>query len=71
MEKVSTLLGHESLDTTRIYTQPSEADLQAATEKVAWQEEYASGETRIELGNLIPGGGCFGRGCCGRRGHPG
>jgi hypothetical protein len=31
-------LSHESLDTTRIYTQPSKADLQAATEKVAWQE---------------------------------
>jgi integrase/recombinase XerC len=39
LEKVATLLGHESLDTTRIYTQPSEADLQAATEKVAWQEK--------------------------------
>ena len=39
LEKVATLLGHESLETTRIYTQPSEADLQAATEKVAWQEK--------------------------------
>lgn len=39
LEKVATLLGHESLDTTRIYTQPSEADLQAATEKVAWRQE--------------------------------
>ena len=38
LEKVATLLGHESLETTRIYTQPSEADLQAATEKVAWQD---------------------------------
>jgi site-specific recombinase XerD len=39
LEKVATLLGHESLDTTRIYTQPSKADLQAATEKVAWQDD--------------------------------
>lgn len=38
LEKVATLLGHERLETTRIYTQPSEADLQAATEKVAWQD---------------------------------
>jgi integrase/recombinase XerC len=39
LEKVATLLGHESLETTRIYTQPSEADLQAVTEKVAWQDQ--------------------------------
>jgi site-specific recombinase XerD len=39
LEKVATLLGHESLETTRIYTQPSQADLQAATERVVWQEE--------------------------------
>jgi integrase/recombinase XerC len=38
LEKVATLLGHESLETTRLYTQPSKADLQAATDKVAWQE---------------------------------
>jgi site-specific recombinase XerD len=38
LEKVATLLGHESLETTRLYTQPSKADLQAATEKVAWKE---------------------------------
>lgn len=36
LEKVATLLGHASLDTTRLYTQPSEADLQAATEQVSW-----------------------------------
>jgi integrase/recombinase XerC len=39
LERVASLLGHESLETTRIYTQPSEADLQAATEKVAWKEK--------------------------------
>ena len=38
LEKVATLLGHASLDTTRIYTQPSATDLQPATEKVTWQE---------------------------------
>jgi len=27
LEKVATLLGHESLETTRLYTQPSKADL--------------------------------------------
>jgi integrase/recombinase XerC len=35
LEKVAKLLGHESLETTKIYTLPSEADLQAATERVA------------------------------------
>jgi integrase/recombinase XerC len=38
LEKVATLLGHESLETTRVYVTPSQADLQAATEKVAWQD---------------------------------
>ena len=48
LEKVATLLGHESLETTRVYqrswdlmvtdTTPSEADLQAATEKVTWED---------------------------------
>ena len=39
LEKVATLLGHENLETTRIYTRPSEADLQAATERVSWEED--------------------------------
>ncbi len=38
LEKVATLLGHDSLETTRLYTTPSEADLQAATEKISWGE---------------------------------
>jgi integrase/recombinase XerC len=38
LEKVATLLGHESLETTRVYITPSQADLQAATEKVAWRD---------------------------------
>jgi len=37
LEKVATLLGHDNLETTRLYTTPSEADLQAATEQVAWE----------------------------------
>jgi len=37
LEKVATLLGHESLDTTRLYTIPSKADLQEATERVTWE----------------------------------
>ena len=28
LDQVATLLGHESLDTTRIHTQPSERDLE-------------------------------------------
>ena len=38
LEKVAALLGHESLETTRLYTIPSEADLQEATERVAWED---------------------------------
>jgi site-specific recombinase XerD len=32
LEKVAMLLGHSNLNTTRIYTIPGEADLQAAVE---------------------------------------
>jgi site-specific recombinase XerD len=35
VDQVATLLGHESLDTTRIYTQPSERDLEAAVRRAA------------------------------------
>lgn len=38
LDQVATLLGHESLDTTRIYTQPSERDLERAV-------RIAAGET--------------------------
>ncbi len=38
LEKVATLLGHTNLNTTRIYITPSQADLQQATEKVAWED---------------------------------
>jgi integrase/recombinase XerC len=35
LDQVATLLGHESLDTTRIYTQPSERDLERAIRRAA------------------------------------
>lgn len=35
LEKVASLLGHSSLDTTRIYTTPGERDLEAAVERLA------------------------------------
>ena len=38
LEKIATLLGHANLNTTRIYITPSQADLQQATEKVAWED---------------------------------
>jgi aminoglycoside phosphotransferase (APT) family kinase protein len=34
-DQVATLLGHESLDTTRIYTQPSERDLERAVRRAS------------------------------------
>lgn len=37
LDQVAMLAGHESLDVTKIYTAPSEKDLQAAVEKVAWE----------------------------------
>lgn len=35
LEKVATLLGHESLDTTRLYVTPGERDLEEAVERLA------------------------------------
>ena len=35
IDRVASLLGHESVDTTRIYTTPSEQDLQREVEKIA------------------------------------
>ncbi|HET6446873.1 MAG TPA: tyrosine-type recombinase/integrase [candidate division Zixibacteria bacterium] len=35
LDQVAVLLGHESLDTTRIYTQPSERDLERAVQRAA------------------------------------
>ena len=38
LEVVADLLGHENLETTRIYTTPSAADRQRVVEKVSWEE---------------------------------
>lgn len=38
LERVAALMGHENLDTTRLYTMPSEADLQAAVERTNWSD---------------------------------
>lgn len=38
IEKVAMILGHESLETTRLYTMPSEGDLQAAVEATCWED---------------------------------
>ena len=35
LDQVATLLGHESLDTTRIYTKPSQQDLERAVRRAA------------------------------------
>ncbi|MBN2392068.1 MAG: tyrosine-type recombinase/integrase [Anaerolineae bacterium] len=37
IEKVSKILGHSKLETTLIYTQPSDADLLRAVEKTVWE----------------------------------
>jgi len=39
LDRVAMLLGHDSLDTTAMYTTPSQADLATAVEEVAWTEE--------------------------------
>lgn len=38
IEKVAMILGHESLETTRLYTMPSDGDLQAAVESTCWED---------------------------------
>lgn len=35
MERVATVLGHQSLDTTRLYTQSSERDLEKAVRRAS------------------------------------
>jgi integrase/recombinase XerC len=39
LDQVATLLGHESLDTTRIYVQPSKRDLVRAVGRAAGEVE--------------------------------
>ena len=38
LDRVAAVLGHESLDTTAIYTQPSQADLEREMAKIVWEE---------------------------------
>lgn len=38
LEKAAALLGHTKLDTTAIYTVPSQADLEAAVEEISWSD---------------------------------
>lgn len=38
LDRVATLMGHQDLATTAIYTTPSREDLTAAVEKIAWQD---------------------------------
>ena len=37
LDRVATLMGHSSLDTTAIYTRPGEQDLAQAVEKISWE----------------------------------
>lgn len=37
IDQVAMLAGHSSLDVTKLYTAPSEKDLQTAVEKIAWE----------------------------------
>ena len=43
LDQVATLSGHESLDTTRIYTQPSERDLERAVRRAAGETSRDDG----------------------------
>jgi site-specific recombinase XerD len=38
LERIAELLGHENLETTRIYITPSKQDLVAAVEQIAWSD---------------------------------
>jgi site-specific recombinase XerD len=38
LDQVAQILGHADVNTTRIYTRPSQADLAAAVERIAWED---------------------------------
>jgi len=37
LHRVAELMGHDSLDTTRLYIKGTQADLQRAVETIAWE----------------------------------
>lgn len=37
LHRLAGIMGHDSLDTTRIYVQPTRADLQQDVETIAWE----------------------------------
>ncbi len=39
LDRVAMLMGHSNLNTTAIYTTPSQADLAMAVERIAWEDE--------------------------------
>ena len=38
LDRVAMLMGHSNLNTTAIYTTPSQTDLAAAVERIAWED---------------------------------
>jgi site-specific recombinase XerD len=38
LERIAELMGHENLETTRIYVTPSKQDLAVAVEQIAWSD---------------------------------
>lgn len=38
IDRVAAILGHDNLNTTRRYTQPSQGDLQTEADKISWEE---------------------------------
>jgi len=50
LEKVALLLGHSRLETTRLYTMPSEHDLQAAVETTCWSDVPGGRQRQVGRG---------------------
>lgn len=68
LDRVAQLLGHESVDTTRIYIAPSEQDLQREVEKVAlvyaretvgWQSMRSESSLRCQFHETTAPAGVF------------